>query len=61
MEQTKFVFGQMAFETIGGSTRVNKITNETYDITSKQADRRIEDNNREYAAMYKRAALFSAK
>lgn len=40
MEQTKFVFGQMAFETIGGSRRVNKITNETYDITSKQADRR---------------------
>lgn len=61
MEQAEFVFGKMAFGSVRGSKRVDKITNEIYEVTSKMADKRIEDNHREYAAMYKRAALFSAK
>ena len=41
--------------------RVDRLTNTSYDVAARKADERIEQNNREYAATYKRAALFSAK
>lgn len=47
--------------TIEGRKKVERLTNMSYDVAAKRADKRIEENNREYAATYKRAALFSAK
>lgn len=60
-EQKKLVFNNAAFAVIEGSKRVDRLTNLTYDAAAKRADKRIEENNLEYAATYKRAALFSAK
>ena len=40
---------------------VQKELTVSYDVAARKADERIEQNNREYAATYKRAALFSAK
>lgn len=60
-QQKKLVFGSIAYATIEGKKQVKRLTNESYDVAAKKADKRIEENNREYAATYKRAALFSAK
>lgn len=60
-EQRKPVFGKTAYALIEGRKKIDRLTDVSYDVTSKRADKRIEDNNREYAATYKRAALFSAK
>lgn len=60
-EQKKLVFGNVAYTTIEGRKKVERLTNVSYDAAAKRADKRIEENNREYAATYKRAALFSAK
>lgn len=60
-EQKQMLFGKSAYATIKGAKRVNRITNAAYDVAARKADERIEENNREYAAAYKRAALFSAK
>lgn len=59
--QKKLVFGNIAYTTIEGRKKVDRLTNASYDAAAKKADKRIEENNREYAATYKRAALFSAK
>ena len=59
--QKKQVFGNAAYAVIDGKKRVERLTNVSYDAASNRADKRIEENNREYAATYKRAALFSAK
>lgn len=56
----QLVLDKIAFETIAGK-KIPRLTNEEYDKAAKKADRQIEENNREYAAAYKRAALFSAK
>lgn len=50
-----------AYATIKSAKRVDRLTNTSYDAAARKADERIEKNNREYAATYKRAALFSAK
>lgn len=60
-EQKKLLFGKNAYATIKSSKRVERLTNASYDAAARKADERIEENNREYAAIYKRAALFSAK
>lgn len=60
-EQKALIFGNMAYATIEGRKKVDRLTNASYDAAAKRADKRIEDNNREYAATYKKAALFSAK
>lgn len=60
-EQKKMLFGKSAYATIEGRKKVERLTNISYDEASRRADERIEKNNREYAATYKRAALFSAK
>lgn len=60
-EQKKLIFGNAAYATIEGRKKVDRLTNASYDVAAKKADKRIEENNREYAATYKRAALFSAK
>lgn len=60
-EQKKMVFGNVAYTTIEGRKKVDRLTSVSYDEAAKRADGRIEENNREYAATYKRAALFSAK
>lgn len=60
-EQKKPLFGNIAYTTIEGTKKVDRLTNVSYDAAAKRADKRIEENNREYAATYKRAALFSAK
>ena len=60
-EQKKLIFGNIAYATIEGRKKVDRLTNVSYDETAARADKRIEENNREYAAIYKRAALFSAK
>lgn len=60
-EQRKLVFGNIAYASIEGRRKIDRITDVSYDAASKRADKRIEENNREYAATYKRAALFSAK
>ena len=54
-EQKKLLFDKNAYATI------ERLTNASYDAAARKADERIEENNREYAAIYKRAALFSAK
>lgn len=59
--QKKLIFGNAAYATIEGRKKVDRLTNASYDVAAKKADKRIEENNREYAATYKRAALFSAK
>lgn len=61
VEQKKLEFGDIAYKKINNKTKINQMTNKKYDTASKRADARIEENNREYAATYKRAALFSAK
>lgn len=60
-EQKKLLFGKNAYATIKSAKRVERLTNASYDTAAQKADERIEENNREYAATYKRAALFSAK
>ena len=60
-EEKKLVFGDIAYASIAGRKKIDRITEASYDAVSKKADKRIEENNREYAAVYKRAALFSAK
>ena len=60
-EQKKLLSGKNAYATIKSAKRVDRITNTSYDVAARKADKRIEENNREYAATYKRAALFSAK
>lgn len=60
-EQKKLLFGKSAYATINSAKRVERLTNTSYDAAARKADERIEKNNREYAAIYKRAALFSAK
>lgn len=60
-EQKKLLFGKNAYAAIKGAKRVDRLTNASYDVVARKADERIEENNREYAATYKRAALFSAK
>lgn len=60
-EQKKLLFGKNAYTTIKSAKRVDRLTNASYDAAARKADGRIEENNREYAATYKRAALFSAK
>lgn len=60
-EQKKLLFGKSAYATIKSAKRVDRLTNTSYDVAARKADERIEENNREYAATYKRAALFSAK
>ena len=60
-EQKKLLFGKNAYATIKSAKRVDRLTNTSYDVVARKADERIEENNREYAATYKRAALFSAK
>lgn len=60
-EQKKLLFGKNAYTTIKSANRVDRLTNTSYDAVARKADERIEENNREYAAIYKRAALFSAK
>ena len=60
-EQKKLLFGKNAYATIKSAKRVERLTNASYDAAARKADERIEENNREYAATYKRAALFSAK
>lgn len=57
----KMVFSGIAYTTIEGRKKVDRLTNESYDVAARKADKRIEENNREYAATYKRAALFFAK
>lgn len=57
----KLLFGKNAYATIKSAKRVDRLTNASYDAAARKADGRIEENNREYAATYKRAALFSAK
>ena len=47
--------------TIKSTKKVDRLTNTSYDVAARRADERIEKNNREYAATYKRATLFSAK
>ena len=59
--QNKILFGESAYATIECAKRVDRLTNTSYDVAARKADERIEQNNREYAATYKRAALFSAK
>ena len=60
-EQKKLLFGKNAYATIKGAKRVDRLTNTSYDVVARKADERIEENNHEYTATYKRAALFSAK
>ena len=60
-EQKKLLLGKNAYATIKSAKRVDRLTNTSYDVVARKADERIEENNREYAATYKRAALFSAK
>lgn len=60
-EQKKLLFGKNAYATIKSAKRVARLTNTSYDVVAQKADERIEENNREYAATYKRTALFSAK
>ena len=60
-EQKKMLFGKSAYATIKNAKRIERLTNTSYDVAARKADERIEENNREYAATYKRAALFSAK
>ncbi|WP_310605149.1 hypothetical protein [Anaerosporobacter sp.] len=60
-EQTKPIFGNTAYAVIEGRKKVDRLTEISYDIAAKEADKRIEENNREYVETYKRAALFSAK
>lgn len=60
-EQRKLVFDNIAYASIDGRRKIDRLTDISYDAASKRADKRIEENNREYAATYKRAALFSAK
>ena len=60
-EQKKLLFGKNAYATIKSAKRVERLTNASYDTAAQKADERREENNREYAATYKRAALFSAK
>lgn len=60
-EQKKKLFGNVAYATIEGRKKVDRLTSVSYDEAANRADKRIEENNREYAATYKRAALFSAK
>ena len=60
-EQKKLLFVKNAYATIKSAKRVERLTNASYDVVARKADERIEENNREYAATYKRAALFSAK
>lgn len=40
--------------------KIDKMTNEQYSHTAQEADRRIEQNNRNYAAASKRASRYSA-
>lgn len=60
-KQEKLLFSKSAYATIKNRKKVDRLTNESYDAAARKADERIEKNNREYAATYKRAALFSAK
>lgn len=60
-EQKKLVFGNVAYARIEGRKKVDRLTNISYDTAAKKADKSIEGNDREYAATYKKAALFSAK
>lgn len=60
-EQKKLIFSNVAYTTIEGRKKVERLTNASYDAAAERADKRIEENNHEYAATYKRAALFSAK
>ena len=57
MEQ-KLLFDKIAYATIKNAKKVERLTNISYDAAAKKADERIEENNREYATTYKRAALF---
>lgn len=60
-KQGELLFGKNAYATIKGAKRVERLTNTSYDVVARKADERIEENNREYAATHKRAALFIAK
>lgn len=60
-EQKKLILGNIAYTEIEGRKKVERLTNVSYDAAARRADKRIEENNREYAATYKKAALFSAK
>lgn len=60
-KEKQLLFGESAYATIKSGKKVERLTNVSYDAAARKADERIEKNNREYAATYKRAALFSAK
>ena len=61
VEQKRLEFSEIAYKEINNRVKINRMTNEQYDIASKRADKKIEEKNREYATTYKKAALFSAK
>ena len=56
-EQKKLLFGKNAYTVIKNAKLVNRLTNTSYDVAAQKADERIEQNHREYAEIYKRAAL----
>lgn len=58
---TRLVVRKAAIEGIKGVHVVKSMTNEKYDALAKIADQKIEQANREYAAAYKKASLYSAK
>lgn len=56
-KKKKLLFGKNAYTVIKNAKSVNRLTNTSYDVAVQKADERIEQNNREYAEIYKRAAL----
>lgn len=60
-EQKKKLFGNVAYATIEGIKKVDRLTNVSYDEAANRADKRIEENNCKYAETYRRAVFFSAK
>ena len=57
----KLELNRAAYGDIVGKKKIVRLTGASYDEAAKKADKMIEENNREYAAVYKKAALFSAK
>ena len=57
----RLIIDKTATRKITGIKRIDRITNDKYQELSKAADLRIEKNNREYAATYIRASLYTAK
>lgn len=56
-KQKKLLFGENAYAVIKNAKLVNRLTNTSYDVAAQKADERIEQNNSEYAEIYKRAVL----